>query len=175
MNQPNNKVKLTPYNQLWEKIFAQEKEKLTTALKNISIGIEHIGSTAIRGVVAKPVIDIMVGIRSLNDYGSVEKVAIQIAQLGYELREDRSTPDHFLFVKGPELNRTHNLHLVEYNGKLWREDIFFRDYLRQHPQEAKEYGELKAELADKYVQEQEKYYFGKRNFIDDILKLTQPK
>lgn len=102
-------VKLMPHNKVWFSIFEKEKKHLKKKLGNLAIDIQHIGSTSIPGIPAKPIIDIAVGVRSLKD---VKKFPKSLKSLGYKLRKKGSTPHNILFVKGPEIiwQRQTNLH-----------------------------------------------------------------
>lgn len=107
-------VKLEPYNPEWQKLFEAEKSALQKVLGDKFIAAEHIGSTAIPGIKAKPILDLMLAIPGLNDW---EWLKEPLAKLGYEFRRDfRSEQGHVLFVKGPEENRTHYLKITEFDS-----------------------------------------------------------
>lgn len=165
-------VKLEEHNPEWSSIFAKEKELLINALKGYLLGIEHIGSTSIPALKAKPIIDIEVGIDGIDDLRKVERIVTILKGIGYEWRRQNSLPDHHIFAKGSEEKRTEYLHLVEYKGNIWLNDIRFRDYLRNSPKAAFEYEHLKVELSLKYPSDREKYTKGKGTFFNKILKLA---
>lgn len=172
-------VQLSPHNKKWKLLFKKEKKILENQLGDRVIDIQHIGSTSISGIPAKPIIDMSLGLRALRD---VQKVMKPLAIMGYELRKAGSDSRQWFFVKGTEENRTHYLHIMRYNGTLWKDDLLFRDYLRAHPKEAKLYAELKKRLADKHADNRGLYTKGKRAFILDMLRtakndteLSQPK
>lgn len=129
--------------------------------------IEHVGSTAIKGIVAKPIIDMVAGVATFAD---AERLHGVLARLGYQFRPNASKGRERLFVKGPESNRTHYLHVVKHGGSDWQKCIFFRDYLNEHPQAAKTYEKLKIELAKKFANDRPKYTKAKEKFIRSILK-----
>jgi len=166
-------VKLLPHDLTWESLFNQEKSLLIETLGDCIVGIEHIGSTSVPGIAAKPIIDIDIGIDSINDLKSVEEIALLIKPLGYVWRRQNSNPDNHIFAKGPEECRTFYVHLVEYKGEVWNNDVLFRSYLTLNPKVAKDYENLKLSLAQKYPNIREKYTVDKKNFIIKVLKLAK--
>jgi len=104
-------VKLVPYSPEWPRLFAQEERLLRAAIGAYVVDIQHVGSTAIPGMEAKPIIDIAVALRRLED---VEKCIEPLERLGYEYDEEH--PDRHFFVKGDPSRRTHYLHMVEQRG-----------------------------------------------------------
>ena len=144
-------ITLIPYNPIWPKLFEEEKIKLQEILHNISIHIEHIGSTAIPGIYAKPVIDILVGVRSLDQF--TQHYISKIEALGYHYRPDFESelPYRRYFQKNDAAgNRSHQIHLVNYPSAWWEKHILFRNYLRQHHLYAKEYELHKLALAKQF-------------------------
>ena len=132
--------------------------------------IQHIGSTAVSGIPAKPIIDMSLGLRTLND---AKKLIKPLADLGYTWRKTAGSTKRWLFVKGPEEKRTHYLHVMRYNGGAWKHDVLFRDYLRANPAYAQRYGELKTTLARKYGDNRGMYTKGKASFIRTTIKLAR--
>lgn len=164
---PKGTVKLLPHDELWHQLFAEERTQLCKAVGEHIVAIEHIGSTSICGLSAKPIIDIAVAVRKLADG---EKCIAPIEDVGYKYRGELAIPGRLYFVKGKP--RTHHVHVVELDSDFWRSHLLFRDYLRQHPQAAKEYENLKMELAQKYKDNREAYTEGKAVFIKNILVLA---
>lgn len=160
-------VKLTSNYKLWKKVFEIEKSYLTTILGERMISIEHIGSTSIPGLLAKPIIDILMGVKDLND---VEQMHIILVAKGYTYRGNCSNDKRILYVKGSEELRTHHLHITEYMNSLWQRDIYFRDYLIANPIAREEYALLKKGLAESFGQNRELYTKGKADFIISVLK-----
>jgi GrpB-like predicted nucleotidyltransferase (UPF0157 family) len=164
-------VALKAHSRLWAKLFQQEKRRLTKVLCKTALDIQHIGSTAVPGLVAKPVIDIAVGLSSLKNGRELVKI---MAKGGYVYRPNWGRFDrHILFAKGDEKSRTHYIHLVKYNGAIWKHELQFRDYLRSHPNCAKQYGEVKTKLANKYPNDRPFYTAQKGKFIADALRRMQ--
>ena len=128
--------------------------------------IEHIGSTAVPGLCAKPVIDIMAPVQDLS--GS--RAAVAAAQsAGYCHFPYKPDAMHWFCKPSPAV-RTHHLHLVPWRSALWIERVAFRDMLRTHPALAKEYEALKTALASLYFHDREAYTEGKSAFVASVLK-----
>ena len=135
-------------------------------LGHVALDIQHIGSTAVPGLAAKPIIDILMAVKSLSDVSSLRPL---LEKAGYEYRGNSSDNKQILFVKGHEELRTHYLHIAEFGGSVWQNDIAFREYLRSHPNAEDEYQKLKEVLASKYADKREDYTAGKSEFIETIL------
>ena len=113
-------VRLEPHNPEWHKLFEAEQSALQEILGDKFIAAEHVGSTAIPGIKAKPILDWMLAIPDLNDWGWLKE---PLAKLDYEFRRDlRQEQGHVLFVKGSEENRTHYLKITEPNSDFWTEN-----------------------------------------------------
>lgn len=165
-------------------MFEAEKVKLVSALNEIVVRIEHIGSTAIPGIYAKPVIDILIGVKKLEDVN--KKYIKKIETLGYQyIKEyEKELPYRRFFSKNDtDQNRTHNIHLVNYHSAWWQRHILFRDYLRKNPNEAKKYEALKLQLIETINtiledKEREKEFFKKHilpfpELVKEYQKLRQ--
>lgn len=161
-------VKLEEYNPKWKDMYLEEKENLKGMFGNIALAIEHIGSTSVEGLSAKPIIDIAIGVKSLSDF---DKVKEKFMKEPYSVKED-STAGEILVRKGNEDNRTHFIHVMEIDGKRYIESILFRDYLRKHGWALKEYEDLKKDLSIKYQNNRKVYTTSKNDFIKKILELV---
>lgn len=163
-------VKLVPHNPQWEKLFKDEERRIKEGFHDwvlkYHIKIEHIGSTAISKIDAKPIIDILIGVRSLEDTSWTQG---PLEQLGYTFVPKASTRDKLFFALGNDAKRTHYVHVVKYRGDRWKNDLIFRDYLRSHPDIAKKYNKLKRELSKKYSENRELYTRSKEPFIELVL------
>jgi len=159
-------VKLERFNSNWKKMFLKEKMSLEKVFGKIALQIEHVGSTSIEGICAKPIIDIMVAINRFKDF---EPVMDYFSKEPYSIKEDSST-DEILVRKGSEENRTHFIHIVEINSKRYRDTLAFRDYLRSHESAKSEYEKLKIDLANKYANDRKSYTSSKNDFIQKILE-----
>lgn len=164
-------VKLEPYNDKWSKLFDEERELLSSQLKELIMAIEHVGSTSIEGLFAKPIIDIAIGVSSLD---KVRKIREKIKGIGY-FEVPVSIDGKHVFAKYKEKKITHFLHVMIYNHNLWVDQIFFRDYLRAAPDAKIEYIKLKEELANKYPNDVVSYTNEKKGFVDNILKRARNK
>ncbi len=160
-------VKLAKNHEVWAQAFDKEKQLLLETFGDRIVAIEHVGSTAIPGILAKPIIDINVAISSL-DYRHVEKFVIQLEKLGYHYMH--KFPGRHFFSKGSEERRTHHLNLVEYGSNQWCDSIKFRDYMKFNKHTSEEYGALKEELAGQYAKCRELYTKGKEEFIQNIIQ-----
>lgn len=163
-------IYLAPYSSDWPQEFEREKKLLLKALGDWVEDIQHVGSTAVPGLAAKPVIDIMIGVRSLED--ADKHCVYRIKELGYDYiqRYEVDTPQRRYFQKtSPQGVRTHQIHLVEINSDWWQRHLLFRDYLRSHPQAVKEYESLKRSLAKVHTDTNE-YANAKTAFIREIEK-----
>lgn len=143
----------------WRDAFLSERERLTTALGEGAVRIEHIGSTAVPGLAAKPVIDVMVAVRVL---GPPDRYLRHVAPLGYR-HQPIGSEARLFFVKGAP--RTHHLHIVKEGGEEMRRHLLFRDRLIACPQLADEYMALKRELARRFRDDRDAYVRGKSDFI----------
>ncbi len=158
-------VVLVPYDASWPRRFAEEKAAISNALGDRTVAIEHVGSTAVPGLLAKPTIDIMVGIRRLSEAAAC---IAALESLGYEYRPDveAEMPERRYFDKGPPGSRSHHLHMVEFAGPFWMRHLLFRNFLRAHPDRAAAYGALKHELAARYTADRVAYTDAKGPFTD---------
>ena len=164
----NGAVRLITYTARWEQLFKEEKSRLESAIGQHVLDIQHVGSTAIPGLVAKPILDIGVAVVNFDD----ARVCIKpIEELGYKYRGEFGIPRRHYFVKGDP--RTHHLHMSEIDSPNWENHVLFRDYLIQHPELAKEYAELKLRLADRFSTDREAYLDGKAPFIERVMKMAR--
>ena len=166
MGLPRGQVRIEDYSSEWARSFAEEQERLLAAIGHVSRIIEHVGSTAVPGLCAKPVIDIAVGVAEL----SIGAACVEpLAGIGYEYKGDAGINGRHFFAKGPPEDRTCYVHVEPLNGPLWRNHILFRDYLRTHPDAARAYGQLKRSLAARYSRDRDTYASGKNAFVENIL------
>jgi GrpB-like predicted nucleotidyltransferase (UPF0157 family) len=160
-------VKLVQYDKQWKKLFEKESALISSRIKDYIVDIQHIGSTAIPGIAAKPIIDIAVAI---DDLSNIKQVVNLLEKGEYEYRGEQGIPDRHLFVRGDEECRTHHLHVMVNTSNEWKKHILFRDYLRQHPTEVKQYSDLKKRLAAEFEFDRGKYTDGKEEFIKSIIE-----
>ncbi len=160
-------VRLEPYNVEWKKIYKTEAELLQKIIGKYVLDIQHVGSTSIPELDAKPVIDIAVGVKHLSDG---EECIVPLSNIDYKYKHDAGIFGRHFFVKGNEECQTHFLHIEELNSELWLNHILFRDYLLEHIEERQKYAELKRKLEQKFANNRNAYTKGKEQFIKNILK-----
>ena len=161
-------VELLPHQPLWEVAGAKTIMLLKSLLNDVAVDIQHVGSTSIQNVCAKPIIDIAVGVKTLD---SIKPYIEVLGKNGIIFRKE-NIKGQLLFVIGDfeKEFRTHHIHVVEWNSVAWNNYINFRDYLNAFPQYAKEYDELKKSLALEFANNRGNYTAGKQELIDKILK-----
>jgi GrpB-like predicted nucleotidyltransferase (UPF0157 family) len=164
-------INLVPYDPAWPQAFEAERVQLLRVLDPWLKGpIEHIGSTAVVGLTAKPVIDIMAGVRDLE--ASLDARAA-LASLDYLYFPYRTDVMHW-FCKPSPARRTHHLHLVPVSSALWSDRLLFRDYLRGSVDAAAQYAALKIALAEQHRFDREAYTDAKGKFVRSILSRARP-
>ncbi len=159
-------VVVVEYDPQWPARFDEEQRRVQEALGSRAIAIEHIGSTAVPGLGAKPIIDIMVGVRDLA--GAYAGCSAALQGIGYVYVPRRLQDRHF-FQRGPWGARTHHLHVTEFGGPLWERYLLFRDYLRAHPDAARQYFELKRQVAARPGIDRPAYNAAKHPLIDGVV------
>lgn len=156
-------VVLFEYDPHWPEAFRAEEERVRAALGDEVLTIHHIGSTAIAGIAAKPVIDILVAVEVLQP---LESYLTRLAPLGYRTQPSPEEGRHF-FLRG-QPHRTHHVHVVEHGTFQYWRHIVFRDYLRAHPDEARRYENLKRNLAQAVGHDRDSYTRSKGNYITQV-------
>jgi len=162
----HNQNLLIDYDPEWPFLFEQERDRLQSVLLDIPRGIEHYGSTSVLGLRAKPIIDILVGILPLTDWILCKH---PLESLGYDYAEKAGVPGHHIFGRGRDLSeRTHLVHIVEFNGPSWLSNLAFRDALRAS-RDLREKYLIAKETASKLAPEgRAKYNELKQTFFDKV-------
>lgn len=160
-------VRIEKYNPEWKNEFEKEKTRIEIALKDYKVNIQHVGSTSIIGCSAKPIIDIAIGVESL-EYG--KKLISILESLGFVYDGDGKIPGRHFFKKCIGEIRTHYIHVEPINGKLWNDHILYRDYLNNHYEVVKEYSKLKDSLKSEFANNRDGYARKKDPFIEKILE-----
>ena len=161
-------IVIVDYDPRWPLRFEAARTAITRAVGGLLVSIEHVGSTAVPGLAAKPIIDIMPGIRRFED--GYECVA-PLEALGYEYRGEYGFPGRYYFVKDDdEGKREQQLHMLVAGSDPWTRHILFRDLLRANPHEAEQYARLKRSLAERYRHDREAYAEAKTTFIEGALE-----
>ncbi len=167
----SDRNELVPYDPRWPELYRAEAPLVRAALGEQVVAIEHFGSTAIPGLAAKPIIDILVAVRALAAMGHAEAA---LAPLGYVFWRDNPKRDRMFFVKGMPpygAGRSHHVHITELSGEMWRRRIF-RDYLISHPDEARRYEALKRDLLARFPDDRESYTDAKSAYVDSVMALA---
>ncbi len=161
------KITLVEYNSDWPGVFEQESGLLLSSLGDSVAQIEHIGSTAVPGLVSKPIIDIMVG---LADFNAADSLVPKVAELGYTYFPEFEDvmPNRRFFKKLVDGTATHHIHMTEIDSEFWKRHLLFRDYLRANPNVAEEYALVKKELAKRDWKESNDFAKAKTEFIKSV-------
>ena len=154
-------VELRDYDPTWAELFESERQLLAPVFGRRAVAIEHVGSTSVPGLTAKPIVDVLVGLRELEL--SDEEIEA-MAALGYEYLGEHGLPGRLFFRKEP---RTHHVHVVEHCGEHWDRQLVFRDALRSDAEERQRYDAFKRRLAAE-GHPREVYTELKTPFIRDI-------
>jgi GrpB-like predicted nucleotidyltransferase (UPF0157 family) len=161
-NRHLRRVIVVPYDPAWPGLFDEEAARLRPVFGGNLVALHHIGSTAVPGLAAKPIIDMLPEVR---DIGAVDSLNDALAELGYLAWGEYGIPGRRYFNKGGAVNRTHHMHCFEQGSDGLVRHLAFRDYLRAHPAEAEAYGRLKAGLAQQHPSDIEGYMDGKDGFV----------
>lgn len=159
-------VAVEPHDPQWEVSAERTIEYLKEILPDIAADIQHIGSTAVRGICAKPIIDIVVGVSDFDDILQMNSI---LERNGFIFR-GQDVPKQYLYVCGENNLRTHHIHAVIYNSEAWNNYVNMRDYLNCHPDDAQAYSALKQSLAQQYPDDRMAYTKMKSEMIASILK-----
>ena len=158
-------VKLRRYDPAWPRLFEQERTELLADVPEL-LEVEHIGSTSVPGIEAKPIIDMQASLRSLSDW---QRVVPPLVERGYSFMAERVYQRRVFLPKGPEESRTHYLSLIEADSAEWWVRLRFREALRSDPALGQEYQELKRRLAREHPLERVAYTDAKSAFAAQLL------
>ncbi len=163
MNQKKRIIEVVEYDPQWPEEFLKESQAISAVLKDQIVHIHHIGSTAVPGLKAKPVIDIMLEVK---DVETLDEYSAAMEGIGYTPKGEFGIPGRRFYLKGP-YDRTHHIHAFNAGSPEVRRHIAFRDYLIAHPLVAKEYADLKVRCADECDNDIDKYCDLKHDFVVD--------
>src|SRR5829696_2510486 len=158
-------VVVLPYDVRWPELFRLERDRLAGIFGERATGIEHIGSTAVPGLAAKGIVDILLGLRALE---LRPENLDAMTQLGYVYRGELGIPGRHFFQKGAP--PTHHVHAVAHGSVEWLKHVHFRDHLHTHPEDALSYAKLKRDLAARYPDDRDAYTEGKSPFVAAVLR-----
>jgi GrpB-like predicted nucleotidyltransferase (UPF0157 family) len=160
-------VALHAYSPQWTALFAAERNRLLSLFPQM-IAVEHIGSTAVEGLSAKPIIDMMAGVASMD---AALPLAESLCQSGYttSVEFNASLTDRQWFMRWADGHRTHHLHVVVHEDVVWQERLKFRDALRGNAELAAQYLQLKQRVATEHAQDREAYTRAKTAFVQSVV------
>ncbi|WP_152392658.1 GrpB family protein [Paenibacillus guangzhouensis] len=159
-------IEVVAYKQEWHDQFLVLAGELRRALGETAMRIDHIGSTSVAGLAAKPIIDIQISVRCLQ---TMEQYQIALENAGYRYHSDNDDLSKRYFREGPENPRIH-IHVREAGSWSEQLNLLFRDYLREQPEACKKYEEVKYGLAERYRNDREAYVRGKEEVVWAILR-----
>lgn len=162
----DKQVVIEAYTENWSYQFQEETVLLKKIVGDRAIAIEHIGSTSVENLGAKPILDIMIGVRDLEE---VQSFIDSLGKVGYEHVVHKEFPNRRFFRKGAWRAGTHHLHIYTYGSEEWVSNLLFRDYLRAHPTVRQQYENLKRELAETYKFDRVAYTNAKEPFIKKVI------
>jgi GrpB-like predicted nucleotidyltransferase (UPF0157 family) len=155
-------VRIVDYDPAWPQMAAAEIARIEAALGGVAVRVDHVGSTAVPGLAAKPIIDLQVSVAAIDP---TARYARPLEGLGYLFAPDPESPDLHFFGKPAERPRTHHLHVCEADSDHGRRHLALRDYLRAHPEEAARYADLKRGLAARHPEDRLAYIAGKQDYV----------
>lgn len=167
MNPLDEPIEIVAFNKSWGAIFRSAANELRSQLGSRALEIQHIGSTAVDGLRGKPVVDIMVGVAESD----LDEEMLHRRLVGYQSFGEAGVPGRLYFRR-----REHaatNVHVVTYAGKLWRDNILLRDYLRAHSEEAVRYARAKDQIVEAGTHTLLAYSAAKHEIIQDLLAHAQ--
>ena len=159
------KVFVEPHNDEWKVIAKETISKLHSILQDILVDAQHIGSTAIQNICAKPIIDIVAGVSGFDELLTKNNI---LEKNGFVFR-GQDHPHQYLYVCGDNDIRTHHIHAVIYDSEDWNNYVDLRDYLNCHKKDAESYSKLKESLAKQYSEDRETYTALKSELIDEMI------
>ena len=163
---PSDSVLVVAYQPEWAESFRREAARLRSVLGGAVGQIEHVGSTSVPGMIAKPIIDMIAAVERLSSASALVPI---LERLGYEHRPNNPVPGRLFFALGPRTHRTHHLSLAEVASGFWHEHIAFRDCLLANRIVAEQYASLKQRLAAHFRHDRPSYTAAKEKFIRHTL------
>jgi len=168
MNMKTRIIEIVEHDEGWPTQFQSESDIIESVLGSQIVGLHHIGSTAVPGLKAKPIIDIML---EVNDVTALDSFDLQMQSIGYIPKGEYGIPDRRFYLRGP-INRTHHIHAFNDKSLGAIRHLAFRDYLIAHPHIAEQYGDLKSKCARQCGGDIDKYCLGKEDFIKNHEQLA---
>ena len=148
-------------------MFEEARAEIVGRCGALVVAVEHVGSTSVPGLGAKPIIDIMAAVERLDD---ARALIDPLAAISFEFVPKNDVPGRLFFRRGLRGAGTHHLHVVELGSREWRRHLLFRDHLRAHPERAAEYERLKREVAARHGHDRRAYTDAKTPFIESVVE-----
>ncbi|MGI9241664.1 MAG: GrpB family protein [Verrucomicrobiales bacterium] len=164
MTERQRKIEVVPYDPHWPDLFAEEAAAIRGIGADCFLAVHHIGSTSVPGLVAKPVIDLMLEVSDLTE---LEGYDGEMEGLGYVVKGEYGIPGRRFYLKGV-WHRTHHVHAFLQGSSGLTRHLAFRDYLRAHPEDAAEYGALKFSNAAKFPHDMDGYCEAKHDYVTSL-------
>lgn len=160
-------MRLQDYSELWPGLYEAERQRLLLVLTDTFLDVQRIGSTSIPGMTAKPIIDILASVDSME---TARSIAVKLCSSGYTTSAEfnQTLSDLQWFMRWADGHRTHHLHVVVHGSRAWVERLRFRDALRSNRKLAAEYAELKARMALRHGTDREAYTDAKSHFVNAV-------
>lgn len=158
-------IEVVAHNPDWPKLFKKEADEIKAVFGQEVVVIHHIGSTAIPGISAKPIIDVLV---EVQDIEKIDDFNEEMTGRGYQPKGEFGIPKRRFFIKGGDATRTHHIHVFQTGHPGIESHLNFRDYMIAHPEEAQAYSRLKEELARRFPEDIESYMAGKDGLIKGV-------
>jgi GrpB-like predicted nucleotidyltransferase (UPF0157 family) len=155
-------VRIVDYDSVWPVMAEQELRRIKEAVGDVAVRLEHVGSTAVPGLAAKPIIDLQLSVAAIEPR---ERYVAPLERLGYLFAPAPESPDYHFFAKPPERPRTHHLHVCETRSDHEFRHVAVRDFLRRHPDEAARYAAVKREVVAHHPQDRLAYIDGKDAYV----------
>jgi GrpB-like predicted nucleotidyltransferase (UPF0157 family) len=158
-------VRIVEYDPAWPGRAEAELRRIQEALGEVAVRVDHIGSTAVPGLAAKPILDLQIAVDALEP---PERYVEPLTRIGYLFVPAPNSPDHHFFARPPERPRTHHVHVFEAGSERELRHLAVRDFLRAHPDEAERYAALKREVAARHPQDRLAYIDGKEVYMTGL-------
>ena len=165
MDEVDPAIRIVEPDPAWPEEARTELYRIAAALGPVALRLEHVGSTAVPGLSAKPIVDLQLSVASLEPFAAYGD---PLARLGYRFAPDPEMPDYHFFGKPPERPRTHHLHVCEAGSEHERRHLAVRDFLRADPDEAARYAELKRSVAARHPRDRLGYIAGKDRYVAEL-------
>jgi GrpB-like predicted nucleotidyltransferase (UPF0157 family) len=155
-------VRIVDYDSAWPVMAEREMRRIKEAVGDVAVRLEHVGSTAVPGLAAKPIVDLQLSVALMEPR---ERYVAPLERLGYLFAPAPESPDYHFFAKPPERPRTHHLHVCETGSEHEFRHVAVRDFLHSHPDEAARYAALKREVVARHPQDRLAYTAGKDEYV----------